>query len=351
MLLQENVALAPLTTIKVGGVARYFVEAKTLGEVQEAVSFGQLRNLPLFVLGGGSNVVVADAGWPGLMLKVAIPGIDQRSARSDDGKMLFDVGAGESWARFVWHAVMAQGGGVECLRGIPGSVGGTPVQNVGAYGQEVSETIASVLAYDLAEHRVRELTKSECAFGYRSSIFNSTQHGRYIVLRVTYELHLGVEPALRYADLQKHFAGSERKPTLAEVREAVLKIRAVKGMLLSPGDPDSRSAGSFFKNPVISSEEFDRLSRNPAERRLKVPTYPALSQKNKTSAAWLVENSGFHKGYAKGTVGISSKHALAIVNRGGATAADVIALRNEIQAGVERTWGVELESEPVFVGF
>jgi UDP-N-acetylmuramate dehydrogenase len=235
------------------------------------------------------------------------------------------------------------------LSGIPGSVGGTPVQNVGAYGQEVSETIVSVLVYDLAERRVRELTNSECGFAYRSSTLNSVQRGRYIILRVTYALQAGAEPSLRYADLQKHFAGRDVKPTLAEVREAVLQIRASKGMVIRPGDPDSRSAGSFFKNPVLSSEQYAQLGQKAAARGLKVPSYPALSQQNKVSAAWLVENSGFHKGYAKGTVGISSKHALAIVNRGGATAAEVIALRDEIQAKVEQMWGVRLEPEPVFV--
>jgi len=259
------------------------------------------------------------------------------------------VGAGVAWDSFVAQCVSANCGGAECLSGIPGSVGGTPVQNVGAYGQEVSETIVSVLVYDLAESRVRELTQPECGFTYRTSVFNSSQAGRYVILRVVYELHAGAEPELKYADLQKHFG--ERKPALAEVREAVLEIRASKGMLIRPGDPDSRSAGSFFKNPVLSAQQFEHLQQKAAERGLEVPSYPALSQRNKVSAAWLVENSGFHKGDSKGAVGISSKHALAIVDRGGATAADVIALRDEILAKVEQTWGVRLEPEPVFVGF
>jgi UDP-N-acetylmuramate dehydrogenase len=208
-----------------------------------------------------------------------------------------------------------------------------------------------VVAYDLANEQVKELSKAACGFSYRASIFNSSRRGRYIILRVRYELSQSGEPRLQYADLQKYFAGRDGKPTLAEVREAVLKIRASKGMVISPGDLDSRSAGSFFKNPVLSAAEYAVLTKRAAGRGLKVPSYPALSQHNKVSAAWLVESSGFHKGYVKGRAGISTKHALAIVNRGSATAADVIALRDEIQTGVEQTWGVKLQPEPVFLGF
>ena len=346
--IRETVPLAPLTTLGVGGHARFFVKASSVAEVERAVVFARDRGLELFVLGGGSNLVVSDRGFDGLVVQIAIEGVEE--SRSGD-QVRFDVGAGVGWDDFVAQSVARGCGGVECLSGIPGSVGGTPVQNVGAYGQEVSERIVSVLAYDLMERRVRELTKSECGFAYRSSIFNSSQRRRYVILRVRYELKRGAEAKLSYADLQKHFAGRSGKPTLAEVRAVVLEIRAAKGMVINPGDPDSRSAGSFFKNPVLAAEEFARLSKTAAERGVGVPRYPALSQQSKVSAAWLVENSGFHKGYQKGTVAISSKHALAIVNRGGATAAEVIALRDEIQAKVEQTWGVRLQPEPVFVGF
>src|SRR3979490_154465 len=287
MLLQENVALAPLTTIKVGGAARYFVEAKTVGEVQEAATLARSRNLPLFVLGGGSNLVVADAGWPGLMLKVSIPGIDKRSTSSEDGKMLFNVGAGESWDRFVWHAVTAQGGGVECLSGIPGSVGGTPVQNVGAYGQEVSDTIESVRALDLKEDRIVVLPKPACGFRYRTSIFNTTERGRYIILRVNYRLKRGGAPSLKYADLQKQFAEKKTPPSLAETRAAVREIRRSKGMLIVPGDDDCLSAGSFFKNPVLSEAQFKDLAERAESKGLEIPSYPALAAQRKVSAAWL----------------------------------------------------------------
>ena len=351
MLLQENIPLAPLTTFRLGGPARFFVEAKSAREVAEAVAFAQSKNLPLFVLGGGSNLVIADSGWPGLVLKVAIPGIEQRPGHDDAGKVLFDVGAGESWDRFVSHAVMAQCAGVECLSGIPGSVGGTPVQNVGAYGQEVSETIDSVEVLDLKDRQVRALCRVACGFTYRSSIFNTAERGRFIILRVAYALTPDGEPHLEYADLKRHFEGRETRPNLAETREAVRHIRARKGMLIVAGDPDCRSAGSFFKNPVLSEAEHEDLQKRAAAKALHLPSYPALEKNRKVSAAWLVEKSGFARGYGFGHVGISSKHALAIVNRGGATASEVLALKDQIEQRVEEIWGVHLQPEPVMVGF
>jgi UDP-N-acetylmuramate dehydrogenase len=351
MLVQENVPLAPLTTFKLGGPARYFVEAASIAEVEEAVSFSRTRDLPLFVLGGGSNLVVSDVGWPGLVLRIAIAGIDRRSESNDEGKILFDAGAGESWDRFVSHAVRAECAGVECLSGIPGSVGGTPVQNVGAYGQEVSETIESVLVLDLKDGQVRELCREACGFAYRGSIFNTSERGRFIVLRVVFALTPGGDPSIRYADLKRHFEGREITPSLAETREAVRHIRALKGMLIVPGDPDCQSAGSFFKNPIISEERHKDLKKRATERGLTLPSYPALDTQKKISAAWLVERSGFAKGYGFGHVGISSKHALAIVNRGGATAAEVLSLKEQIQQRVEEIWGVHLEPEPVMIGF
>jgi len=348
MNIEENVPLAPLTTLGVGGNARFFVHARDLREIEEAVAFARAQTLPLFVLGGGSNIVVSDSGWNGLVLHIGVTGIKERE---HEGRALFDVGAGVDWDKFVADCVSRDCAGVECMSGIPGSVGGTPVQNVGAYGQEVSETIVSVLAYDLAENQVRELSAAECGFKYRASVFNTSQPGRYIILRVSYALDPGGKPALRYADLQKSFAGCDGTPSVAEVRDAVRNIRTSKGMLITPGDPDSRSAGSFFKNPVLSESRYAELVRRAAEKDLQVPSYPTLSLHRKISAAWLVENSGFKKGYTRGNTGISSKHALAIINRGGAAAANIIALKNEIQERVERAWGICLEPEPLFVGF
>jgi UDP-N-acetylmuramate dehydrogenase len=347
MLIRENVPLAPLTTLQVGGPARYFAEATSAQDVIEAVNYASTRTLPFFVLGGGSNLVIADSGWPGLVLKVAIPGID---SGSESGRRVFEVGAGETWDDFVSTAVAQDCAGVECLSGIPGSVGGTPVQNVGAYGQEVSETIDSVLALDLRDRQVRELCAEACGFAYRSSIFNTTQRGRHIILRVTFALTPGGAPRIAYADLQKHFAG-QSTPTLAQTREAVRAIRLSKAMLIVPGDDDCRSAGSFFKNPVLSAAQFAEVTARAAENNLAIPSYPAAGQARKISAAWLVEHSGFRKGWGTGAAGISRKHALAIVNRGSATAADIVALKDGIQSQVHRQWGILLEPEPVLVGF
>src|SRR5579883_2980305 len=328
MQLQENVALAPLTTLQVGGVARYFVDAQSVNEIREALAFAKSRNLPVLVLGGGSNLVIADRGWPGLALKVGILGINHR--HGDRQTAYFDAGAGEDWDGFV---------------------GGAPVQNVGAYGLEVSQTIASVTALDSRTGEEVEIERADCGFGYRTSIFNTRERGRYIILRVAYALRHGGAPHLEYADLRKFFAGRNGAPSLGEVRDAVLAIRASKGMLLRPGEEESRSAGSFFKNPVLSETEFAALRRRAVARGLEIPSYPDLEAKRKVSAAWLVEHSGFAKGFVRGHVGISRKHALAIVNLGGATAAEVITLKDAIQTRVAEQWGVQLEPEPVLVGF
>lgn len=348
MEIQENVALAPFTTLRVGGPARYFAEARTTEDVREAVEYAQAKHLRLFTLGGGSNLVVSDAGWPGLVLKIGILGVNHRHSHNGP---VFDAGAGEEWDAFVAVTVAHNCSGVECLSGIPGTVGGTPVQNVGAYGQEVADTIQSVRVFDLQTMREDELTNKECGFAYRTSIFNTTAQGRYIVLQVSYALPHGGDAHIAYADLKKYFAGRTTAPTLAETRDAVRNIRASKAMLITEGDADSRSAGSFFKNPVLSTEDAARLKRLTNERNLEIPSYPVERGQIKVSAAWLVEHSGFRKGFVTGNVGISSKHALAIVNRGAATAAEVIALKNQIQEAVQKEWGIRLAPEPVFVGF
>ena len=348
MLLQENVPLAPLTTLKVGGPARFFVEAKSISEVTEAVAVSHSRGLPLFVLGGGSNLVISDAGWPGLVLKIGITGINHSHERD---RVVFEAGAGEDWDSFVGLAVSRNCAGIECLSGIPGSVGGTPVQNVGAYGQEVSETIDTVLVLDLKDGQPHEFCNDACGFSYRTSIFNTTARERYIILRVDYALTPGGQPHLQYADIKRYFAGWHLPPTLADTRDAVRKIRASKSMLITPGDDDCRSAGSFFKNPVLSDQQYQELAARAASKNLQIPAYPALEAQKKISAAWLVEHSGFSKGCTSGRVGISRKHALAIVNRGNATAADVLAFKDHIQQRVEDIWGIRLQPEPVFVGF
>ncbi len=351
MNIQENIPLAPLTTFQVGGPARYFVSAGNESEVKEAVAHAAERRLPLFVLGGGSNLVVSDAGFPGLVLKIALPGLDFESERGDT---IFHAGAGESWDQLVALTVAKNCAGLECLSGIPGTVGGTPVQNVGAYGQEVSQTVARVRVLEIATGKILELDNAACGFAYRTSIFNTTQRGRHIVLKVDYRLTPGGPPAIEYADLKNFFnAAGHRAPTLQQVRDAVRTIRRSKAMLLVEGDDDCRSAGSFFKNPLVSVAEADRIQavaqRSVPDKAL--PRYPAQDGQVKLAAAWLVEQAGFHRGYSRGPVAISRKHSLAIVNRGGATAKDILALKDEVETRVRELWGVRLQPEPVFVGF
>src|SRR5262249_48171295 len=314
--IQENIPLAPLTTFQVGGAARYFTEARSEADVQNAVVYASERRVPLFVLGGGSNLVVSDTGFPGLVLKIGLRGVRSES------QGLFHAAAGEDWDPFVALTVAKNCAGLECLSGVPGSVGGTPVQNVGAYGQEVSQTITRVHALELETGKIVELDNAQCGFTYRTSIFNTSQRGKYIVLEVVYRLRPGGAPSIQYADLQKFFAAATKQspPTLQQVRDAVRSIRQSKAMLIVPGDEDCRSAGSFFKNPVVSAAEADRVQAL-AEQRVPgkvLPRYPAQDGKVKLAAAWLVEQAGFNKGYSRGPVAVSRKHTLAIVNRGGA---------------------------------
>jgi UDP-N-acetylmuramate dehydrogenase len=339
MQFREQVPLAPYTTFRMGGPARWFAEASTEAEILEAIDFARQRGLPLFILGGGSNLLVSDDGFPGLVLRVALRGIEQRGD-------LFRVAAGEVWDSFVSHAIERGYAGIECLAGIPGTVGGTPVQNVGAYGQEVAETILAVRVLDLETLAFEELPAAACGFAYRRSIFNSTQRGRYLVTRVDYALAKNGQPKISYADLKRRFQDVPQ-PSLAEVSAAVREIRHQKGMLLVADDPDCRSAGSFFKNPVISAEHYARIV---AQHNDEVPHYPAPNGEVKLPAAWLLDQAGFHKGYTLGEAGISSRHTLALINRGRARAVDVMALRDAIVAQVESKFGIRLEPEPVYVG-
>ncbi|MDP9267033.1 MAG: UDP-N-acetylmuramate dehydrogenase [Acidobacteriota bacterium] len=347
MQVQENIPLAPLTTLRVGGPARWFAEARSAEEVLQGVNLARANNWRLFVLGGGSNLVVADEGYRGLVLKIAIGGM---ADRMEDGKRVFEAGAGVEWDALVAHAVARDAAGIECLSGIPGTVGGTPVQNVGAYGQEVADTITSVQVFDLQRGVIRDICAEACGFGYRTSIFNTSERGRFIVLQVAFALLPGGAPTIEYADLKKHFSGTGGTPSLAAVRDAVRQIRHSKAMLIMEGDPDCRSAGSFFKNPIVDAAMDARIQQLAAARGLTPPRF-ATPEGTKLSAAWLVEQSGFQKGYTLGAVGISSKHTLAIVNRGGAKASEIMALKDEVQQRVRGTWEIELHPEPVFLGF
>lgn len=306
----------------------------------EAVRYARENRLPLFVLGAGSNVLVSDEGFPGVVLHVAMMGVEQ------DGNY-FRVAAGENWDSFVSLAIERGYGGIECLAGIPGTVGGTPVQNVGAYGQEVSTTITAVRILDRNHLTFGELPAATCGFSYRRSIFNSTHRDRFIVTRVVYRLRPKAFPVLSYPDLKRYFHDRQDTPTLAEVAAAVREIRHQKGMLLVEGDPDCRSAGSFFKNPVVPQAQYDEIGTRTS---LQVPCYPAPRGYAKIPAAWLVEQAGFQKGFGQGAAGISNKHTLALINRGDATASDMVLLRDLIAAKVEQKFGVRLEPEPVWVG-
>jgi UDP-N-acetylmuramate dehydrogenase len=341
----ENLPLAPYTTFKIGGPARWFAEAVTEAEILEGVKFARERELPLFVLGGGSNLLVSDLGFKGLVLRIGLLGKAEFFERD---VLVFRVEAGENWDEFVSHVAALDCAGIECMAGIPGTVGGTPVQNVGAYGQEVSETIRAVRALDLKTNEFVEMTGAECEFAYRRSLFNTWTRGGYIVTRVDYALTPGGPPKLSYPDLKKHFQGWSRVPSLAEVSTAVREIRRSKGMFLVEGDPDSKSAGSFFKNPVVSISRL-RAIEDVVPAGVAVPQYPAGDGHVKLAAAWLLEQAGFVKGYGGAHAGISSRHTLALVNKGGATAREILWLSEQIVAGVEERFGIRLELEPVFV--
>ena len=345
MLIEENRALAPFTTFGIGGPARWFVVARTENDVIAAADWARQQNAPLFVLGGGSNLLVADRGFDGLVLHIALRGVE---SEDDASQRVFRVSAGEDWDTFVQRAIADNCAGIECLAGIPGTVGGTPVQNVGAYGQEVSSVIDRVRAIDLHNGAAVELANADCAFAYRKSRFNTNDRGRYAVTRVDYRLNPGGAPTLRYADLQRTF-DRPSQPSLAQVAEAVRRIRQSKGMLLVKGDPDCRSAGSFFKNPVVTNTQAHLIAATAGK---EPPHFPSGQDGSvKLPAAWLIEHAGFSKGFTMGAAAVSSRHTLALINRGNATAADMMALADCIRAAVDDRFGIQLEREPVLLGF
>ena len=332
--------LAPLTTLQIGGPARFFVRAETDEHVVEAFDVVARRGIDVFILGGGSNLLIADTGFAGLVLQVAIGGVKV------DGPNL-RAGAGDIWDDIVALCVENRLAGVECLSGIPGFVGGTPIQNVGAYGQEVSETIVSVRCFDRLAKEVVELKNADCGFTYRTSIFNTIERNRYVVLSVAYRLRADGAPMIVYKDLRTLFG--DREPALGEVREAVLSIRRSKSMVIDPLDPNSRSAGSFFKNPIVDRSKYEEIETQfPGGT---VPSFPAGDDRVKVPAAWLIERAGFSKGFRNGNVGISSNHSLALVNLGGGTANEIIELKEKIEAAVHEKFDILLQHEPVLVGF
>ncbi len=357
MELLENFPLARYTTLGVGGPARWLIETGAEDEILAAVRFAREQGVPYFILGGGSNLLVSDKGFPGVVVRIA-DGDAAHLSEERDGFATLTANAGADWDSVVSLAVGKNCEGIECLAGIPGSVGGTPVQNVGAYGQEVANSIAGVRALDLTAEKAVDLAPGECGFSYRRSIFNTTHVGRYAITRVTYALRPGAAPHLEYRDVKLYFA--ERgipNPTLAETADAIRIIRARKGMLLDPDDADSHSAGSFFKNPIVPASTVSRLATIAGCVAEEVPQFsagPGYAPKDKQvklPAAWLIELAGFHKGFRMGRAGLSTKHVLAIVNRGGATAAEIVALRDAIVLAVQVRTGIKLQQEPVLLGF
>lgn len=336
-----------------GGPARFFAEAEGEPAVIDALAWANANDLPVVVLGGGSNMLIADRGLEALVLRIGIRGI----ATSIEGdRVTLTAGAGEPWEPLVERAVSSGWAGIECLSGIPGDTGAAPIQNVGAYGQEVAETIARVRAIERATGSIHELDNAACRFGYRDSIFKREAKDRYAVVEVTFTLRRGGAPAVRYAELERRFAATREAPSLASVREAVLALRRSKSMLLDPHDENGRSAGSFFMNPVVSEASFAILKARLADAGLLspgevVPSFPAEGGHVKLSAAWLIERAGFRKGSGEGQVGLSTRHALAIVNRGGASAAAIVAFASRVKTGVEERLGVRLVPEPAMLGF
>lgn len=323
MNLAHDVPLAPLTTLGVGGPAKRFARIETIEDLRDA-----LADDPRFlVIGGGSNLVVRDVGWPGLVAQMAIQGFE---IRGDS----VSVGAGVPWDHFVAEMVSAGRAGIECMSGIPGLVGATPMQNVGAYGQEVSDTIALVHAFDRVTGALVHFAPADCGFAYRSSRFKGSD--RHVITQVTFRLPHAPHGTVRYAELTKALGHTA---PLQTIRERVIALRRGKGMVVDAADPESRSAGSFFTNPIV----------DPALAPAGAPSWPQPDGRVKLSAGWLIEHAGFAKGYTVGRVGISRKHALALVNRGGATTAELLALADEITAGVHARLGIRLTPEPVIV--
>ncbi|MCW8097451.1 UDP-N-acetylmuramate dehydrogenase [Streptomyces tauricus] len=344
----HDTPLAPLTTFRLGGPAARLITATTDDEVIAAVREADDFGTPLLVIGGGSNLVIGDKGFPGTALRIATRGFELNGTK-------LELAAGEVWTDAVARTVEARLAGIECLAGIPGSAGATPIQNVGAYGQEVSSTITEVIAYDRESRETVTMSNAECAFSYRHSRFKSDPE-RFVVLRVRFELEdaAGLSAPLRYAETARMLGvGPGDRVPVDAARETVLKLRSGKGMVLDPEDHDTWSAGSFFTNPILTREEFAAFHARVAERLgegVVPPAYPADDEHTKTSAAWLIDKSGFTKGYGTGPARISTKHTLALTNRGGATTEDLLALAREVVAGVHDAFGITLVNEPVTVG-
>ena len=338
--IHENAPMEHRTTLGINSSARYILHVTEEEMLKPGLLWARERQLPVLVLGGGSNLVLSDEPYPGLVIHMATRG---HHVVSNGERVWLSVAAGENWDDFVATTVASDWAGLECLSGIPGKVGAAPIQNIGAYGCELADVLTDVFAMDTETLEKVKFTKEECGFGYRDSIFKSGQRGRYIVTRVCLELREDGKPIINYPDLNSRLS---EDATLQQVRDKVLEVRRSKSMVLDRHDPNTRSCGSFFTNPILSQAQYAAFAEKAPEHH---PSWPAGSGLIKLSAAWLIDNAGFHKGYEKGRAGLSQNHCLAIINRGGATSAEIKALKDEIQKGVAERFGIHLEPEPVIL--
>lgn len=345
--IKEYVPLKDFTTFGIGGPARYLAVVESEEQFMEAVAFAKTCKVPLFILGGGSNILMSDQGFPGLVILSRIKGV---RSREEGAHMLVSAGAGEDWDTFVKECTVRDWQGLECLSGVPGTVGAVPVQNIGAYGQSVEASIHEVRAIDMRKGGTTNLANRDCGFAYRSSIFNTQHAGEYAITGVTFKLSPGGVPALTYHDLKNCFSG-DSPATPAKVREAVLGIRDRKGLLILDGHESFKSAGSFFKNPVLSAGQFEKVQGLIREGDCANWAWPMASGEVKVSAACLIQCAGFPRGYRQGDAGISPRHSLVLINHRNATADEIVALARRIQDEVKGKFGVTLKPEVQLVGF
>jgi len=349
--IKENIELKNFTTVKLGGTAKYFCECKTEDQLIECLKYSDEKNLKVHILGGGSNTVFSDSGFDGLVIKTGMKGTELHNDFKDN--VIIKAAAGEEWDDFVKYCVENKYSGVECLSGIPGSVGASPIQNIGAYGQEVKDTIIFVKAIDRKTCKPVMFASEDCLFGYRTSRFKTIDKDKYVVTEVLFKLKKDGKPEIKYPELEKKLKEKYQDAvSLSVVRNVVIELRKKKSMVTDENDPDSVSCGSFFVNPVLSDSDFQKFFEKIENGNFKndkgsIPFYKA-DNGIKLSAAWLIENAGFKKGYTKNGAGISAKHSLALVNRGGTTA-DLLFLAEEIQAKVLDVFGVVLVKEPVII--
>jgi UDP-N-acetylmuramate dehydrogenase len=350
---QENVPLSTYTTIGLGGQAKLLKLCQSVDEVRDCLTFAKDKKMSVQILGGGSNILFPDEGYDGFVIKIDLKGI---SLTEDGDWIVAHAAAGEDWDEFVRLCIEHDCSGIECLSGIPGLIGATPMQNVGAYGQEVSDTIVSLKTLDSKSLKQAEFTNKECRFGYRQSRFRIEDAGRYIITEVTFRLRRYGRPEIRYPELRNYIEAhfglnilSSGRAALDAVRSAVLAIRKKKSMVIDPTDPNTMSVGSFFMNPILPQSEFAKLEEQwkLSGGKDPIPTFNAQGS-IKVPAAWLVEKAGFHRGYRKGGAGISANHSLALINCGGTTR-EILDLAEEIQEKVFKSFAIRLEREPVVV--